>query len=63
MSIKYYRSYLNMIEKCRKNWIKNHKRSEEFPFSVDSRYTFEKLDPFVRKQIMDALRKMSAQVE
>lgn len=62
MSIKYYRLYLNLVEKCRKDWKRKH-RKEEFPYSVDSRYAFEKLDPFVRKQMMDALKKMSAQLD
>ena len=56
MGIKYYQRYTELAERAQKVWRKHHR--SEFPYRLESRYTFDYLAPYVRKQVMDALKQL-----
>ena len=56
MTNKYYQRYVELAERAQKIWKKHHR--SEFPYRLESRYTFDNLAPYVRKQVMDALKQL-----
>lgn len=54
MGIKYYKRYAELVEEAQKIWRKHHR--SEFPYRVESKYTFDNMTPYVRKQVIEALK-------
>lgn len=54
MGIKYYKRYAELVEEAQKIWRKHHR--SEFPYRVESKYTFDSMSPYIRKQVIEALK-------